>query len=66
VYIRDTINGVNSALHIPQEITAKVGSNIQAIRALSLRATPEASGIRLAFTQFSEIIITDGASGITT
>lgn len=66
VYIRDTINDLNSTLYLPQEVAAKMGANIQAIKALALRSTVETSGIRLAFTQFSEIFVTDAVFGITT
>jgi hypothetical protein len=61
-YIRDNVNGLISTLYVSQDVVLEAAEDIRRARFLGVRATVEGTGIRLAFTQFSEIfIMTDRA-----
>ena len=57
IYIRDTWAGLPSVLHLPKEVADKIGDAVRKLRVLALRANTSAEGVRLAFTQSSEIYI---------
>lgn len=55
IYIRDDLFGVQSLLHLPQEVAEKVADGSRRIRCLALRANTGPAGIRFSFTQNSEV-----------
>jgi len=57
VYICDDIAGARTNLHLPPEVTEKMGVNSQSIRCLSLRVNAGPNGVNFSFTQNSEIYI---------
>jgi hypothetical protein len=57
VYLRDRIGEVASALHLPQDVVEKMGGRFQELRVIAVRLSADADGIRLTFTQGSEVYI---------
>lgn len=57
IYIRDNLSGVQSLLHLPQDVAEKMATGSRRIRCLALRGNTGPAGIRFSFTQNSEVYL---------
>ena len=58
-YIRDSFAGTPSCLYLPQDVVVKTSECTRRVRVLSVRPTMGNGFVRLAYTQYSEIYISE-------
>ena len=58
-YIRDRIGDTGLLLHIPQEVVEKMDGRFDGLGVIAVRPSASADGVRLAFTQGSEVYCGD-------